>query len=442
MHYKNKVRSRISLLRVLSLLVPVILLIIGCQNKSTPLEPITIKIAGMDQIEYDNIYEPLLTKQLPNVQFEVELGPFGGVDLNEITSYMNAEQPDILIASNFTYPDIVKSGMVDSLDMLIDEKKAQSKFIQKLRSYSEDNQVYGWSSSFSSSALFYNKSLFDQYHVEYPREGISWGDMLKLAQQFPQKGEGGEPLFGYNSPGEQKPEKKIASLINQAGITEQLNLVNQSSDMLTINTKEWSQIWTSIIEAYQAGAISNTAVQENGIEEIKGTTIQEYYSDFIQGNAAMIIGRNDLLEELQDNSSFKWGITDSPGRYNSDIVPGMIYMINKLSAHKEEARQVIQALTSDEAAIYYMNLQGFKGTIAIPLNVKLLEDKLGMDLSAFYRKEPVKFDWWEVPVEFSRAYREIQEQEIKLILAGEQTVNQALIEIENKLAPEWKRTKS
>ncbi|MDG0873339.1 extracellular solute-binding protein [Paenibacillus thiaminolyticus] len=48
--------------------------------------------------------------------------------------------------------------------------------------------MYGLSPTFVSSAVYYNKDLFEQYGVTPPQDKMTWEQLLDLAARFPVEG--------------------------------------------------------------------------------------------------------------------------------------------------------------------------------------------------------------------------------------------------------------
>ena len=66
-----------------------------------------------------------------------------------------------------------------------------------------EDQQWFLPKDYSPMAVYYNKSIFDEYGVAYPQEGWSWDDLLTTAQALTQDtdGDGNTDIWGIQLPG-------------------------------------------------------------------------------------------------------------------------------------------------------------------------------------------------------------------------------------------------
>jgi multiple sugar transport system substrate-binding protein len=243
-------------------------------------------------------------------------------------------------------------------------------------------------------------------------------------------------LMGYYSPDEEEPADKVYSLINQVGLSEQLVLTD--IDSLTIDTEGWADIWSAVIEAYKAGAISNIPVETPSDQPYSGTTYEQMYTHFLQGHAAMIAGNTLMLHLLSSNEDkFEWGLTQMPGSYMEGFNADRIYAINNQSQQMDEAWDIIKFLNGEQVTNKLLNMDGFGNMLGLPLHIELLEKKYDMELSAFYQKELTEVDWNDLPAEFVKQYYSLAKEQINFVINEEKTVSEALLYLQEQLKPIW-----
>jgi len=89
-------------------------------------------------------------------------------------------------------PDFPGSGFFDAEDLTpyIESNQLDISHInRKIWNHAESLQTHGELAILPYSrkllAMYYNKQIFDKYGVEYPRDGMTWNEVLALARQLP-----------------------------------------------------------------------------------------------------------------------------------------------------------------------------------------------------------------------------------------------------------------
>ncbi|MDF2722184.1 MAG: extracellular solute-binding protein family 1 [Paenibacillus sp.] len=155
-------------------------------------------------------YGDPIAKKFPNYKINYVQAAKGSTLAEMITAgTMNV---DILIAAaDNTYQNLLVYNLQDDISDLV---KKYNFDLNRLEPTAIDIQrqmanggIYGIPFSISTTALFYNKDLFDKFAQPYPKDGMTWDDAYAVAQKMT-RSEGGVQykgaalafthLLGYN----------------------------------------------------------------------------------------------------------------------------------------------------------------------------------------------------------------------------------------------------
>ncbi len=394
----------------------------------------------MFQADYDNFYGKYLEEEFPNVTFQIVQYHHDKEEsfFDQLKNTVEQEQPDIVATADLLSTGKI-SGMFLSLEPYLKRDKSMlkavpSSIVETIRSFSPDNQIYGWSGTFNANLLVYNKSLFDRYNVDYPNDNLSWRDLFKLVRSFPTENEQGQPLYGLLVPGQVEPERRIHSLISQAGTSEKLRLLDTDRHLPTIETDAWKEIWNAAIEAYQTGAISNMPALDPNNQVIDMPSYEQQYQLFLNGQAAVTLAGTGLLNILSEQRQIEWGLASSPGTYINLSLS--TWSIPVQSAHSDQAWEVIRFLTSE---VMNRHRSEWDKTF-MPVQTQLLDKKYAVPLSLYFTKaasvdEVLQEIYYPSNASFYQKYSLLSEEKLKQILEGKLSTDQALRELQQQLAP-------
>ncbi len=143
----------------------------------------------------------------PNVKIEIisamdDRYMYGRPDPNEkpqdplekLKELMQGDNPpDIVMTQYEQLPDLISNNLLTQLDPLITKDKFDISdivpaVIEGIKKVGE-GKIYALAPTFNSSAVIYNKRLFDEAGVQYPTDKMTWEQTFDLARRLA-KGEG------------------------------------------------------------------------------------------------------------------------------------------------------------------------------------------------------------------------------------------------------------
>ncbi|PZM62424.1 hypothetical protein DOE73_27480 [Paenibacillus dendritiformis] len=342
-------------------------------------EKVTLKVLDLSQDFFDNRFGNAFTAKYPNIQIKVipiqsDTSPLSRDELRKLE---DKEKPDLLVSDQFSLEKNVAEGRLLDLEPYI----AQSKSIKLanlnkniINSNKVNGKLYTLSPTFSANGLFYNKTLFDKYKIKYPKNGMSWAEVMKLAAEFKEKAGSTDKVAGFHY----KHENNLFSLA-AIDIARSYNLTYQDQSKggknITFNTKEWKSIFDMVLKAAKKEAITT---KNNA---------------FLAGDAAMTVQETYLLRRIKlDNIKFEWGVVSepvNPARPISSAAGAFeMFGISTESKHADAAWKFIEFIHSEDFAKGYVKDGEFLS--GLPTNECCKKWGNKVDLSGLYRLAPVK----------------------------------------------------
>ncbi|NKI23496.1 extracellular solute-binding protein [Paenibacillus dendritiformis] len=151
-------------------------------------EAVTLKfIIEVDEETFRIRYKEQIEEKFPNITLELANASLTPEGLQELNA--RGEIPDLYVMHQ-GYDMLKELDMLEPLDPYIE----QSGFdlgvindgiaeIQRALDPDGTGLLYGMPIEGTQRALYYNKAIFDKFGVGYPRDGMTWDEILDLAKQ-------------------------------------------------------------------------------------------------------------------------------------------------------------------------------------------------------------------------------------------------------------------
>ncbi|WP_032123188.1 ABC transporter substrate-binding protein [Clostridium amazonitimonense] len=355
--------------KIVSLVTSCVLLVsifAGC-GKSEPKKnsgQTTIRFATWDTEDKLNVQKELVQKfEEANPDIKVELEAYGdNFDTKIAAGFGAGDAPDVMYMWN--YP-MYKDGL-EPLDdwMKKDTDFKKDNFYEALFNYNSiDNVTYGLPIGYTTHAVYYNKKIFDDKNVPYPKEDWTWDDFVEIAKKI---SDPDKKQYGFVFPMEPDPYDFEHYLWGNGtefiGDDKKLEGHANSAKSIDVFTRFQNMVKNNIAIVSEGG----------GLKEIKSGLIGMYVS-----GAWAIKGLKD------ENIDF--GVVQLP-RFQKDkksvsVVNSSGMAIYNKSQNKEAAWKFIKFYTSEEA-----NKIRIKTELPVLKNVaeseKLVDDPI---YSVFYK---------------------------------------------------------
>ncbi|GAA3406137.1 ABC transporter substrate-binding protein [Paenibacillus hodogayensis] len=327
--------------------------------------PITLKIYSQAlQTTFDLEVTERIKQKFPNVTIEL-LGDKNGIEKSLTQHIINNNIPDLLWLPKPNDVQIVKDlGLAYDLNGLIGKNKFDlSRFddaaLENARRQGDNGEMYVIPWQVEGFTMFYNLDIFDRFGIEYPKDGMTWPEVLELGKRLTRT-DNGVNYRGFD-PGYYPIYKQ------QFG----LSVYDWNTGKTTFATDpKWKTILDFLRTAYQVPGnypADNKVVMNRSAFCYSMTVAMlpwsAYFQPFIDARKT---GLNFNVVSLPT-----W--PDAPGRGTAGI--GAAWAVSSKSQHKDQAFEIIKFLTSDEVEIANSRI-GF----APALKLQTAKDQFGADL--------------------------------------------------------------
>jgi multiple sugar transport system substrate-binding protein len=354
----------------------------GKQDASTAVaakepSPVTLKVlqsvAQLSDSEFQQYFVDTIKKKFPYITLEMVKEKDKGNSAEELLAA--GTFPDIIYTSNLFISKFEALGVPVELSPFIkknnfDLNRYDKAYIDTMKAYSTNGQLYAIPFSANTSTLLYNKDIFDKFGVAYPKDGMTWTETMKLAQKLHRQD--GEALYRGIEPG-------AATFL---GTQFPLASVDAKTQKAAFNNDRFKQVFNLLKSVYEM------------LGYVEGGKYQNF--GFFTTNLAMFNTWVATITGAKKREEVNWDIVTSPYfeglRGPGKRVDVHLMMISKLSKNQDAAFKVISYLASDEAQMILSQ----NGRISPVKNPELqkhyaenLPDFKGKNIQAIFKVKPL-----------------------------------------------------
>ncbi|TVX96629.1 ABC transporter substrate-binding protein [Cohnella terricola] len=422
----------------------------GCIGKSKPPpEPTELTIAFINQMTFDAFYSSTFQSVYPNMKFKIvplvdpiyyPINPDFGSPLKEM---FETKKPDLVILWDAQYKHAADAGWLRDLENMASLNKfdlgtLHEGMLDRARN-NEEGKLYGLSPTFNSSAVYYNKTLFQRYGVPLPEQDMTWDEILRLAGLFIDQPGGEDGIRGLSTKSLTKP----FDLMSNIARTEGIEMYDKAANRLTFDSKSWHALISKVIAAYQRGTFVTEPYKTKGkyigLDEMRDRDL------FAHGKAALTVESDYYVTELKQlYVDFEWGVlpgpvqTRDPSR-GGDISVDTMFAIPAKSGHPNEAWKLIEAVMSERMGEVFAE-RDFG--LPVRLNGRMAKNPL---YEVFYKLRPVPLQAeYSIGANEKEELTQIIDDETDAAIAGRKSVDDAIAAIQeagSRLLPDRSRPK-
>lgn len=278
--------------------------------------------------------------------------------------------PDLILTQYEQLNDLVANNLLTQLDPLIAKDKFDTSdmvptVMDGLKKQG-DGKLYALAPTFYSSALIYNKKMFDEAGVEYPKDGMTWEETFDLARRL-SKGDGDARKYGFSfntySGGE------LFYSMDMFTTPLELTIFDDKGEKMTVDSDQWEKVWKTMIQIGKEKIIPQPQDHRQINERMMNPSDENFnpfaHDDFLSGRVAMsIVGYGQLDQIINANKSaqnFKsftpidWDVVTIPTHPEYPNVGGYISMngvmgINAKAQNPDDAWKFIKFINSEDWA--------------------------------------------------------------------------------------------
>lgn len=280
-------------------------------------------------------------KKNKDIEVQMEYVPYNEYWSKIETMMAGGSAPDVVFMESTRMASFINLDALLPLDDYIKEDsefKKKNYYPQAINSYIHQNKLYGIPNDIAIYALYYNKNIFDQKGISYPKKRLTWNSFLKICKQLTEDkdNDGTTDVYGFNV------GWTYFLWLWQAGA----DYYNNPKDPthVTINSSYTKKAMQFLKDMIYKHKVSPTFAQ--------ASSIGDSAKIFMTGKSAMIIEGHWLVPQFKSIKDFKWDVTYLPvmststkgANYNA----GSCFAVPRLSKNQEKAWRLIKFLAGDE----------------------------------------------------------------------------------------------
>lgn len=349
-------------------------------------------------------YGNAISIHYPKVKLNIVTPPETFASFDQYIEWFTGTPGDLyFINGTLIYERLVDSGTLLSLDAFVTKDSADFEndplhAMSYLREIG-GGELFGIPSSFVTSALFINKSLFQAEGVPLPAQPMDWQEVLRLASPFE------SPLVGLDT-----YDVSPASFLMNIAKSNGMQIWN--GKQMTIHNKEWEKEAAAFQNLFQIERFDLAAEDK-----------------FAQGTAAISYQKPSYGETLlTKNPDFEWQMIAPPvGANNRQTNPGLhitgLAGIGSTSNNQELAWEILQYAMSDRVAVPSLE--------TLPLFPKSLTVN-GINIEPLYQGRIGSYQKPKQPAELDQSLHELAVSHFDLFLQGSQSIADTLKRIKDE----------
>lgn len=327
----------------------------GCRDQSAEgTQKLVVSI--LNQTSEEEMYTAVAKAfEKANEGTKIELLPLSNYETDVRAKLRAGERIDVLhVPDNFVTP-FANDGVLENLESYIEKTDFdRSLYFDSMidmgkLNFNSENDQYMIPRDYSKFVVYYNKAIFDQYGVSYPKTGWNWSDLEETCRQLKQKMPSGYTCIDASMTYAILNYGILASCGVEKFIDEQYDLIEDTSNI------------------------------ESGLEMIKNDIINPGYAvkpeiykdgDFIRSVAAMSFGVRPKLASYK-NAELDFDVVEFPTIGNEPKVAtgSSGFGISAKSEVKDLAWKFISFVVSEEG----QKIMSKQGAI-VPVLKSLAED--------------------------------------------------------------------
>lgn len=294
-----------------------------------------------DEVFLEGALKPL--EQLE--QLELEVVPFGefyalhyAARGDPLIEHLKQQfVADVIVFDSRMLPHLIESGYLEPLDhVALELLNIRQQWVDGIREADGEGRLYALPFARNAHALFYNRGLFDELNLPLPWDGMTWSEVVELADMFEDTPFDGLEVSSYTH------------MASQLGI----RFFNEGAEQPEVDEAKLRSLfeWMSQIPL---------------VTDKDGITHAPSFSQFNRGKTAMVAGalyefegigfRYSMREDYyRSREDVDWDVVTYPVFDGEETAPAantFLLGIPATSEKKQLALQLIYVLLSEEVQV-------------------------------------------------------------------------------------------
>lgn len=301
-------------------------------------DPVTLTIyyygGDLTDEEFQTYFVKPVGQKYPHITLNlVRNAP--GTKLEDLVA--TGASPDLIYSPKGYMEDFFSLNIVQDLDSYVREQKMdlgrfENVTIDSLQSYAPKFKLAALPFSYNSSALFYNKDIFDKFGVAYPVDKMTWDDVIELGKRVSRKD--GDVFYKAIYP----------SLLTQFASQLAISYTDPKTGAPALDQDSWKKAATTFKQLYD-------------LPENRTTKLNNF---FVERDVAMYAGVTtytfgQVKELASKGTPLNWDLVSYPNyaetRGQSMALDSLVLIMTSASKHKDQVFRVMDVVTSTDSQL-------------------------------------------------------------------------------------------
>ncbi|MEK3721936.1 ABC transporter substrate-binding protein [Paenibacillus sp. FSL H8-0034] len=356
----------------------------GASDKTERVLRIATTMGGSEDEYFRQQFTEIFEYANPNIKLEIvstidESARYGRPDpskkqvdpLDKLKEVMQGDNPpDVVMVGYDQLPELISNNLLTQLDPMITKDKFDTSdmvpaVIEGLKKLG-DGKLYALAPTFNSSALVYNKKMFDEAGVAYPKDKMTWEEAFDLGRRLG-KGEGENRKYGFSFSTQSMGDLFYSIQMYTAPL--QLRMYDEKGDKMTVDTDQWEKIWKTMLQLKKDKVLPeqlDQAAMRAKMSNPGGADFNPFqYDDFLSGRVAMsiinygqlsqITNANKSAQNVKSFTPIDWDVVTLPVHPEAPDVGGYMSMngimgVNAKAQNVDDAWKFIKFINSEDWA--------------------------------------------------------------------------------------------
>jgi multiple sugar transport system substrate-binding protein len=285
------------------------------------------------QEQFMELYGNQIRKKYPNMSFKLYSAnkDNGGGSLPDLLA--QGVPLDLIKVSGASFYTLMADNKLESdvTDLIklygYDLNKLYPVVLEQMQQFGSKQEMYGIPNAAVSTALFYNKDIFDKFGVSYPKDGMTWDEVYEMARKLTRQ-DGGVQYLGFQEGyGHLLPVNQLSQ-----------GYIDTKTNKATLNNDNWKKI------------IDNFA----RFHRIDGNEYAPTFNDLFwkEGRVAIMAAQSGGSWDIVKQTPINWDLVELPRFKDAPKAgPGLqlpFYAIASTSKNRDQAFLAAAYIGSEE----------------------------------------------------------------------------------------------
>ncbi|HEX2913353.1 MAG TPA: sugar ABC transporter substrate-binding protein [Chloroflexia bacterium] len=319
-------------------------------GNTTVVQPVTLRWSywGSDaEVQVNKRIAAQFESLNPNIKIEHVFVPFEQYFDKVKNEWNGSKAPDIMFLS--TIPNYAASGILENLQPYLDRDKnnfdLNDFYPNLLNTFKYKGALYGLPRDNDTKVIYYNKRLFLDSGVPFPKQNWTWKDLREAALKLTKSDPGGN-IMQYGLAFELKTWWRLWVYQNGGELFNEFSAPNPPSKLL-LNSPEAAeaiQFWADLINVDKVTPRASEMQTSDMLNNL-----------FTKGKVAMVFGGHGKVKIFDEVQNLDWDIVGLPGQKKRvNNAGGAGYTISAFSPNKEAAWTFVRYLEGLQGQALYV----------------------------------------------------------------------------------------